>query len=462
MIFPILPRSDTLEEEEAVQQNMDEIQVLVEADAVLLDDEQLGTTIYESLMQVQASPEKIIQFAIDVINNRLKGAIRVPQPPLVVTPDLQQLSKRGWIAVTNIVAGTIAHGIEVSKASNEHKHWQWFGDAIRLLLSKSQYPLTENACNILIRSVRKDTFDQFLNALIFLSATSDRATTVLRLHNILGRLSTRLCELLRSHQLNHEQVIKFVLHTTPLETGYMIAGPLRSTLNLRLSSPSVWAFAQDTVGNVILEHANLPTQEDRRIGPWLQDAIHILLSTSQYLLTPTAVKALARWIRAGPAVDGRRTSLQFNVVRFCWVVVQLHAELENQWDFEPNWQRFYMQCAKAMRWFRENRYPLLPKQERQETRRLAKQCLDHLISVGLADLDLEQDHSLAELDTLLPDDIFREVVMFSPFDRADSDDAENDENGNALSSIDDDGLIGALKNFVDIFEEPEWREMIAT
>ncbi|KAJ3559349.1 hypothetical protein NM688_g402 [Phlebia brevispora] len=273
-----------VEEADAISQGMDELEILKEVDAFLLDDDLLATTIFDSLMQYYADPPTIIKFVLQALNVRLKE-MEFYQP-LGKIPDLRRLSKRSYIAISDIVANVVLNsfGKQVSNVG------PWFEDALKLLLSQSIQPLTPNARNALVRCVQRTTISRFGTVLDSLGLSS--GVVAQRLHDVLEELSVRLRDLLFKLEVPPMDVITLVVKCLSLETNNApCAVPLQSILDLRSVSQLTWNFGSDTVGAAIVHALTVARRED--IGPWLDSAINLLLSASQYPLTDTGVDALS-------------------------------------------------------------------------------------------------------------------------------------------------------------------------
>ncbi|KAJ3531413.1 hypothetical protein NM688_g7579 [Phlebia brevispora] len=288
--FGFLNSQSFVEEDEVVKNGMDEIAFLADVDAFLLDDDLLGTTMFDSLTQYHADPPTVIKFVLQALNNRLYGVTLVQ--PLASNPDLRRLTIRGWVAVMDIVADTLLQGfarnVPISRG-------QWFQDAVFLLFSESDKLMTPNARNALVHSVRSNSISAFGDLLTSLSS-SPGFLSRFHTNDILKPLSRYLDDLLSKRSIDPLDVIHFVLQVISLETGHVAAMPLPSILDLKALSQSMWEFAADVISAVVLHGVTKTGDKEPDVEDWFEDAIHILFSVSSYPLTHTGLHALSRCI----------------------------------------------------------------------------------------------------------------------------------------------------------------------
>lgn len=174
--FGIFDSKAFVEEGEAVKEDGDEFAILIEADALLLDDEFLGTTMWDSLTQHGAGPSQVIEFVLQALNNRLKEPI--PSRNLTSILDLRHLSKRGWVVISDMVANTVIQAF--AKNISGTLQGSWLDDAIFLLLSISDHPLTPVASTALLRCMENTSLHPRISGLIY-SLASQRGDILLHL-----------------------------------------------------------------------------------------------------------------------------------------------------------------------------------------------------------------------------------------------------------------------------------------
>ncbi|KAJ3551249.1 hypothetical protein NM688_g4812 [Phlebia brevispora] len=280
----LIPGRYFVEEVEAVKQDTDELSILREVDAFLLDDDMLGTTIFDSLVQHYADPSTVIKFVLEALNIRLKGS-ELAQP-LTSIPDLRRLTKRGWVAISDIVATTVLQSLG-KRGSGVGR---WLEDAIYLLLSNSDQSLTPSARNALVRCTQKTAISRFRNVLE--SSRSSSHVVIPRLHDILGLLTSQMNDLLSRYDVSGADVVSLVLQLQALETGHIASTPLHSILDVRSLPPSVWSSYSEIVGAAVI-HDLKGGAENEEMASWQEDAIYILLSASEHPFSSIACSVLA-------------------------------------------------------------------------------------------------------------------------------------------------------------------------
>ncbi|KAJ3552941.1 hypothetical protein NM688_g3888 [Phlebia brevispora] len=289
--FRFIGRRHFVEEHEAVKHDTDEVAILEEVDAILLDDELLGSTIFDSLTQNNADPSTVIKFVLRALNARLVD--NIPVQPLITILDLQRLTKRGWIAVSDIVASTVQQAL--AKRAAQYLAGSWLKDAIFILLSYSDQPLTRNAGSALVRCIHKGAFERFEEVIDSFSFSYQDSQWI----HVRTRLC-RICELLSVPEVTPQEAINFVLKLFSLDlAGTLVPQiPLTKILNLGEVSREVWTTSCDTIGAIVLQGlSNSGATGGNSAATWLTDALYLLLSFSSYPMTDRAWDALVRCLQ---------------------------------------------------------------------------------------------------------------------------------------------------------------------
>ncbi|KAJ3546211.1 hypothetical protein NM688_g5540 [Phlebia brevispora] len=282
-------RQYDVEEFEALKQDIDELNILKEVDEFLLDDDLLATTIFDSLMQYHTDPSTIVKFVLQSLNLRLKGT-ELTQP-LTSTPDLRRLTKRGWMAVSDIVANTVLHAF----ASQVSGVGRWFEDAIYLLSSHSDQPLTPAASKALVHCIQRSTLSRFTTLLASLAAPPDHV--IHRLYEIWEPFSARLRDVARSPNTIPSDMISLILQLYALGANSKTPIlPLQSTLDLQHLPRQLALCGSDVIATALLSQLDA-AGENAIIGPWFSDALYCLLTPSSHPLPANARTALSRCIR---------------------------------------------------------------------------------------------------------------------------------------------------------------------
>ena len=138
------------EEEVAVLDERADLDVLLDSDAVLSDDQLLGTTIRESLRQMECEGSDVVKFIYRILEHRLQTRMEGARFPL----DLRQLTKHGWIAVSSILADALTS--EMDKGDRPERHRSlvlltWMQTALRILCSRSSHAIPKCSTDILVR-----------------------------------------------------------------------------------------------------------------------------------------------------------------------------------------------------------------------------------------------------------------------------------------------------------------------
>ncbi|KAJ3546209.1 hypothetical protein NM688_g5539 [Phlebia brevispora] len=275
----------SLEEREAVKEDADETEILREVDAFLLDDDLLGTTMLNSL-QYDTNQPSIITFVLQALHLRLKGPR--PMQPLASAPDLRRLTKRGWTAVSDIVANLVLRNIE-NQVSDVGP---WFEDAVYLLLAQSDQALTVNAQKALAHCVQKSTISRFTILLSDSPSLSDIFT--LRLPDIVDPLSSHLSALVRAGEFPPSELVAFVKMIYALASHNSPTVFLHEPFLYQLNIPArIWNFGSDVTAEAVLHALDTPNR-DEVIGPWFEDALRIFLSHSPHPITVRSQDALLR------------------------------------------------------------------------------------------------------------------------------------------------------------------------
>lgn len=321
-----LPESYLVEEIEAVKRDIDELAILKDVDSFLLDDDLLGTTIFDTLMQHNAPPPTAISFVLQVLSHRLRESFTDTQS-LTNLPDLRQLTKRGWGAVSDIVANTIQRGLE--KLSNPHVSNQWLEDAIRLILSLSDHQLTASARTALIRCIRRDSMPHFVRVI-----GSLRSETHDVQRHVVSRLYD-LCTSVSSSNAPAEDVVALVLCLYGFELQVDVQQQNHFLLDLDSLSEDTWRRGSTTLVNVILHNLQTRPGVDS-IGIWLEDAWSIILSRSRFSIPDVVLEGLTHCVleetapRFGDLVSGHLFSTDPSTTHITTSMVSLCEKLTIQ------------------------------------------------------------------------------------------------------------------------------------
>ncbi|PSS38149.1 hypothetical protein PHLCEN_2v9 [Hermanssonia centrifuga] len=137
------------EDADAATDEKSDVEMLAAVDAILLDDDLLGTTMWESLQQNETKLSDTIRFILGALRRRLSQRFSPSSMPRLL--DLRQLTKQGWEAVVNVTAQSLIYSVE----SGHSKNRDWINWAIAILLSHSEYPLTIIGRNALVASFQE-------------------------------------------------------------------------------------------------------------------------------------------------------------------------------------------------------------------------------------------------------------------------------------------------------------------
>ena len=147
--------SRPVEEEDVVLDERADIDVLLGADAVLSDDELLGTTIWESLRQMERDGSDVVKFVYQIIKHRLQTSLEDMPFPL----DLRRLTKRGWLAISNILADAVTGEMDKEDFKEHHPSLYratWMQTALKIIYSKSNHALPSCSTDVLVRCMLFD------------------------------------------------------------------------------------------------------------------------------------------------------------------------------------------------------------------------------------------------------------------------------------------------------------------
>ncbi|THG95081.1 hypothetical protein EW026_g6501 [Hermanssonia centrifuga] len=139
-----------LEERDAAADDGIDIAILTTADAILLDDDLLATTIRGSLQETRAKPAEIMSFVLEAVRQRLQETSSFTK--LTHFLDLSQLTERAWRALINITAQTLI--LDDNDESPVNLSEDCREDAITIILSSPGNFLTPEADNALASCMR--------------------------------------------------------------------------------------------------------------------------------------------------------------------------------------------------------------------------------------------------------------------------------------------------------------------
>lgn len=139
-------RPPLYEEEDAAKDERQDLSILSSVDSILQDDDLLGSTMLESLQQAQFEPAEVVDFAFGALQRRspIQYNVRLEAEPPSSLLDLRQLRKPGCEAVMNIMADIVCKYL--GQSTNVSTMYPlWMGNALLILLSYYNFPLTLNA-----------------------------------------------------------------------------------------------------------------------------------------------------------------------------------------------------------------------------------------------------------------------------------------------------------------------------
>ncbi|PSR70660.1 hypothetical protein PHLCEN_2v13465 [Hermanssonia centrifuga] len=106
------PHLIPLEDEDALENESGaDVAILSALDSIMMDEDLLSTTMFESLQQTHAEPSAAIYFAIGALQRRIPS-IRFPAQSLPLILDLSQLRYPVWKVLTEIAAQTLLDHIQ--------------------------------------------------------------------------------------------------------------------------------------------------------------------------------------------------------------------------------------------------------------------------------------------------------------------------------------------------------------
>lgn len=289
------------EECDAVRRPADDLMMLKEVDMYLLDDDLLGSSMFEALLQKHEPPGTILSFIANAINLRLgEQSTCALQFPLKLdnAPDLRGLMMLSWITVSDLVANTILHSLR-----RDTYELGWLSNALYLLFARTDLLLTPTARAAAVHSVQSRTMAVFLNTLASISV-KHHDFLMPRLHDLFIPISDRLMALYEARELSPQEVVHFVRSILATELPSeapkdVTANDFDTLLDLRALSQQTWDFALETLSKLVF--STLDTVEDPAlVGSWLEEVIHIILSKSNYPAPLLADRVLAALCQNGP------------------------------------------------------------------------------------------------------------------------------------------------------------------
>lgn len=151
-------RNVHLDEEKVALDESRDLYIIAAVDALQSNDELLGTTILESLGQVQPSWQDLIKFVLRTLGHRLQLEHLSDLKPAPL--DLGPLTRRGRTAIVDIIASHWDTEIrQQSRYKRRALHWQESDAtmaALFILVSPSRYPLPESG----VFTLRNILFDK--------------------------------------------------------------------------------------------------------------------------------------------------------------------------------------------------------------------------------------------------------------------------------------------------------------
>ena len=128
------------EEEDIVNTDKSDASILIQLDEITLDDEVVAA-LCEAFKQTRSYPDDSVPFVMALIKNRLGPGNASYACDLTSIPDLQILSNRPWLAITDFIAETLSRQL-----NGPHifavDYPKPISDMISLLLSSSNHPLS--------------------------------------------------------------------------------------------------------------------------------------------------------------------------------------------------------------------------------------------------------------------------------------------------------------------------------
>ncbi|THG96143.1 hypothetical protein EW026_g5635 [Hermanssonia centrifuga] len=136
---PVTKTGAPIEDGDAATNAKGNVQILTAADAILLDDDLLVTTMSDSLGEIQFSLNsvEVIDFVVAALQQRSPGSSPITRP--IVSLDLRRLPKRTWTTLVTISARILkCNRLLRSQSANDLDDWE--KDAIMIL--STFYPST--------------------------------------------------------------------------------------------------------------------------------------------------------------------------------------------------------------------------------------------------------------------------------------------------------------------------------
>ncbi|PSR81771.1 hypothetical protein PHLCEN_2v6280 [Hermanssonia centrifuga] len=139
---PVHDDGTPVEEEDAVADDKNDVQILTDADTILLDDDLLGTTMLDSLQDTSAEPAKIMDFVVNALRQHLPESNSRMKPIQLL--DLSRLPGRVCTFFVGITAQTLIQRIKSEHPIGELEEWMQNAMTILLLFSpRSNFSNTE-------------------------------------------------------------------------------------------------------------------------------------------------------------------------------------------------------------------------------------------------------------------------------------------------------------------------------
>ncbi|THG99275.1 hypothetical protein EW026_g3043 [Hermanssonia centrifuga] len=458
-----------LEEDVAVTDEMNDPEILAAVDTILLDDDLLRTTMWESLQQTILTPSGVMIFVFKAINNRLQQDIVSPFTSIL---DLRQLTKRGWGAIIDITAGTLNRNFDSGTPLPN-----WMEEALVILISLSDFPLTLNGNRALSRWMSPETREHASRIIASHTPSFESLTHVLRRLRIAfklfppqdppvciglimrdrivdGNQSTTFAELMRTHPEVSEETVDAILSilldvftrefSNPAGFQWTQYGTSLALYTI-LSIPAPSSARRDVslLLSTLLKRGDLLYRFMTHLGP---------LDPTYRAFEPGASSNFA-FAYIDSDIAGRRTILdnQTNVLGNCnqgigfWslspvylcrvYVKMLDTTRKNDAfnaELRPSWEDLWTKTAIAIRRLKSR------DDDAEEHRKLAEECLHCLtdldggIPLNFQDGDIIGHDTDAEPkvdyttwleafkpnDSIFPDDLFDSLSMFVPVDFA--------------------------------------------
>ncbi|PSR78468.1 hypothetical protein PHLCEN_2v7411 [Hermanssonia centrifuga] len=137
---PVKENGTPMEDEDAAADAKGDVKILTAADAILLDDDLLVTTMSNSLEDIQSSadPVEVINFVVAALQQRSPSSNHIGSRS-IHSLDLSRLPERVWTVLVKITAQTLTGG-QILRQTFNHDLEEWAKDAIIVL--STYYPST--------------------------------------------------------------------------------------------------------------------------------------------------------------------------------------------------------------------------------------------------------------------------------------------------------------------------------